>query len=262
MSSNNTNVPRRRWTREEIILAFELYCTLPASKINTSTAQIIGLSHAMNHSVGSVKAMMENFKSFDPSYTRDGKVGLGHGSRLAEEVAKEFIDNWDDLVVESERIKRKYDFELLSEPPAAEAMIMEGVDVERVVKVRCGQAFFRKSLLANYEGECCISGIAIEDLLKASHIKPWSKSNDMNEKANPQNGLLLNALLDSAFDKGYFTIDPEDYKVVLSRKIRDHADKCSISYFELYEGRPITLPKRFLPGKPFIEYHNDHVFMK
>jgi len=252
---------RRKWERDEIVLAFELYCTLPSSSYTIRNPQVIALSEATGHSAGSVKAMLENFKSFDPDYVKNGKTGLGHGSRMTGEVVSEFIGNWDDLVWETDNIKRAYRIKPLPEIIEGEMIIPEGHCVERIAKVRYGQTFFRNALLANYEGKCCITGLAMPKLLRASHIKPWRDSNDINEKTNPQNGLLLNTFFDSAFDKGYITIDL-DRRVVLSSEIRRYADERTRQYFETYEGKRITLPTRFLPGKQFIEYHNTSVFVE
>ena len=260
---NGARGTKRKWTRDETILAFELYCTLPSSNFTATNPRVIELSRATMHPVGSVKAMLENFKSFDPDYVKDGRVGLGHGSKLTEQVATAFIDNWDDLVWETKRIREGYGVKPLQEPEfyIGEFIIPEGRSIERVTKVRYGQTFFRNSLLANYEGKCCITGLAMPRLLRASHIKPWKDSNDINEKTNPQNGLLLNAFFDSAFDKGYITVS-QDHEVVLSSEIKKLADERTRSYFETYEGQKIREPTRFRPEKHFIEYHNEHVFIE
>ena len=247
-----------KWLREEVILVFEIYCTT-ANKNILNNPRVIELSEATGHSVGSIKALLENFKSFDPDYKKDDKRGLPHGSKLAGEVALEFFDNWDSLVVEAANIKKGYHIKPLPEPITAEIDIPVGYDAERIAKARCGQSFFRQTLLINYRGSCCITGLAVPDLLRASHIKPWGKSNDTDEKANPQNGLLLNSLFDLAFDKGYITIDG-DYRVVLSRELKNHACERTRSHFGGYEGRSIAKPIHFPPGKQFIEYHNEHIF--
>ena len=98
------------------------------------------------------------------------------------------------------------------------------------------------------------------DLLIASHIKPWSVSDEKTERTNPRNGLCLNALHDKAFDKGLITIDPS-YHIVFSKHLADvYMDEQTKEWFESYRGKEIILPDKFLPGKDFIEYHNDVVF--
>ena len=102
---NDTRCVKQSWTRDKIVLAFELYWTIPRSKIAMNNPQIMELSDIIGNPVGSVKAMLENFKSFDPSYTKDGKVGLPGGSKEAKRVATEYMNNWDGLVQETERIR-------------------------------------------------------------------------------------------------------------------------------------------------------------
>ena len=79
---------------------------------------------------------------------------------------------------------------------------------------------------------------------------------------NPSNGLCLNALHDRAFDKGWITVTT-DLLVMVSPKIKKMAsDKAASELLLKYDGVPIQEPKRFLPDKKFLEYHNDVVFIK
>lgn len=85
-------------------------------------------------------------------------------------------------------------------------------------------------------------------------------SNEKTERTNPHNGLCLNSLHDKAFDKGLFTID-KDYRIIISDKVRDaEMDSKTRAWFMGYEKHQIILPDKFLPGKEFIEYHNDVIF--
>ena len=65
---------------------------------------------------------------------------------------------------------------------------------------------------------------------------------------------------DKAFDRGLITID-KNYRIVNSRLIKDTAmDEKTREWFAFYNGKEIMLPDKFLPGKEFIEYHNDVIF--
>lgn len=48
-------------------------------------------------------------------------------------------------------------------------------------------------------GKCVVTGVSRPELLRASHIKPWSASNNV-ERLDPDNGLMLSAAYDAAFD--------------------------------------------------------------
>lgn len=84
---------------------------------------------------------------------------------------------------------------------------------EAIVKSRVGQGIFRDKLISRYSN-CMICGISNERLLRASHIKDWSKSND-DERLDSDNGLLLCAQHDALFDNGLVYFDQEG-KIVMS----------------------------------------------
>ena len=74
---------------------------------------------------------------------------------------------------------------------------------------RVGHAKFAKSVLANFENRCCVTGISERELLVASHIVPWSENTE--SRLDPANGLCLSAMVDRLFDRGFisFTDDLE-----------------------------------------------------
>ena len=60
--------------------------------------------------------------------------------------------------------------------------------------------------MINLHHKCLLCNIDIQELLIASHIKPWAQSND-NERLDVNNGLLLCPIHDKLFDLGYITFD-------------------------------------------------------
>lgn len=81
------------------------------------------------------------------------------------------------------------------------ALPPEGGETERALlgKARIGQGKFRQDLIARWGGRCALTGVDRLELLRASHIKPWSGSNN-EERLDPCNGFLLSAAYDAAFD--------------------------------------------------------------
>lgn len=73
---------------------------------------------------------------------------------------------------------------------------------DALVQARVGQGKFRNDVASLWgKGEvCALTGIAVPELLIASHIKPWRDSDDA-QRLDPCNGLLLAAHVDKAFDK-------------------------------------------------------------
>jgi hypothetical protein len=90
-----------------------------------------------------------------------------------------------------------------------------------VVAVRLRQALFRRRLDQHWKGMCAVTGLEVRDLLRASHIKRWSDSDDY-ERLDPFNGLLLSAAYDAAFDKGLVTFD-DDGRIIISTALSAEA---------------------------------------
>ena len=123
------------------------------------------------------------------------------------------------------------------------------------VKVRVNQDIFRKMVLANYGGKCCVTGLSVADVLRTSHISPWAE--DEKNRLNPENGLCLSATYDAAFDRHLISFD-EHYRLIVSKAIKDHyTDAAAKSYFLDLEGQAISLPAKFLPSQSLLEKHRE-----
>ncbi len=72
-----------------------------------------------------------------------------------------------------------------------DTMFDASVETEIVtsVKQRRHQNFFRRIVLRSHNNRCCVIGNPIPELLRASHIVPWSQFVD--ERLNPRNGLCV-----------------------------------------------------------------------
>ncbi len=91
-------------------------------------------------------------------------------------------------------------------------------EVERMVVQRVGQDVFRVGLLEYWQGRCAVTGLAVPQLLRASHIKPWADCPTDAERLDVFNGLLLAPQLDAAFDRGLVTF-ADDGRVIVSGKL-------------------------------------------
>lgn len=88
-------------------------------------------------------------------------------------------------------------------------------EAERVVVQRVGQNLFRAALLDYWQGCCCVSGLAVPELLRASHIKPWAACDSDDERLDVFNGLLLAPHIDALFDGGWISFS-DDGRVLTS----------------------------------------------
>lgn len=87
---------------------------------------------------------------------------------------------------------------------------------ENLVKSRRGQGIFKSNVYL-IENRCRVTGITIKQHLIASHIRPWSKSNDV-DKIDGFNGLLLAPHIDHLFDKGFISFE-DNGKLIISPKL-------------------------------------------
>jgi len=246
---------RRNWTREELILAINLYCKIPFGKIHQNNPEIIHFAKLIGRTPGSISFKLGNFGSFDPSLKERGVGGLPNASKLDKEVWDEFYNNWEERTFESERLRAQFEKKSLEQLiDLGDIEIKEGKEKERLVKMRVNQSFFRSMILASYDFTCCLTGIKNTDLLVASHIVPWSV--DEKNRLNPRNGLCLNALHDKAFDKYLITITP-NLKLKVSKKLKDEPkNKTMVENFIQLDGHEIKLPKKFLPDEELLLQHN------
>lgn len=85
------------------------------------------------------------------------------------------------------------------------AQLPTTTEAERLVVQRVGQSLFRQALLDYWHGQCAVTGLAVPELLRASHIKPWAKCASDNERLDVFNGLLLAPHIDALFDGGWIS---------------------------------------------------------
>ncbi len=252
---------RENWTREQTIIALNLYCKIPFNRVSSNHPDIIRIAKIIGRTPNSVKMKIGNFGSFDPELKKRGIVGLGNTSKLDELVWNEFNNDWDNLAYESELLISKFTnqpIEKVSEINIADIPL--GKEREAIIKQRVNQSFFRSTILSSYNLKCCVTGLSISDFLVASHIVPWAK--DEKNRLNPHNGLCLNSIHDKAFDRGFITVTT-NYKIKLSKFFNEFKKDNAVSeLFLKYENQSIILPDKFLPSKEFLEYHHQNIFKK
>jgi len=244
------------WARDELILAFELYCRIPFRKTKATNPRVVELAGRLRRSPAAVARKLGNFGAFDPELRRRNVSGLAHGSQLDREVWDAFHHDWNALVLEAHRLKH----ELASPTQGLATPVMPTGPSERValVKQRIHQAFFRDAVLSNYENRCCVTGINVPECLIASHILPWSR--DDRFRTDPTNGLCLSATFDRLFDAGLITVSAE-LAVRVSTKVLASGNAQVSRLISSYDGRPILTPHRFLPSLAHLEWHQSNVFV-
>ena len=140
---------------------------------------------------------------------------------------------FDDLLSDIEKIE-------------ADPSIPDVTTKQALINARIGQGRFRADLMKRWGDACAVTGIEQSQLLRASHIKKWSESNN-KERLDPSNGLLLSANIDALFDRNLISFT-SDGQMVVSDLVSEHTRKLL--------GLPMNLrlPLNYFE-KAFLDHH-------
>ena len=247
------------WTEDQITIVLYEYCRNPFGQFSGTKPFVKELGKLLDRTPGAIVRKVGNLASFDPQMKMRGVEGLSHTSKYDEVVWNKYFGHWDQLAYDAEMLiaklkgvefEQSLDIDLNNLPVGGERI--------QEVKRRINQVFFRDTILASYEGKCCITGISNDKLLEASHIVGWTK--DEANRTNPQNGLCLNVLFHRAYDENLIGISP-DYKVFVSEEFlgKKYREENGITkeYVMSFNNRELILPKRFLPDRDLLAIHFD-----
>jgi putative restriction endonuclease len=95
---------RNLWTKEELILAFNLYLKIPFAKIGSRHKDIIHLANLIGRTPNSIALRLVNFASVDPVLKARGIKGMDGGTKIVQPIWDEFFNNQEELVLLSEQI--------------------------------------------------------------------------------------------------------------------------------------------------------------
>ena len=172
---------------------------------------------------------------------RDGSLGI------APSAWRSFIENGLSAI---DPLHNATDEEIVDEiEEEIDNADLDGKTKEALVKIRINQGIFRKRLLKRYD-HCCLCKVSNEELLTASHIKPWAVC-EASEKLDVDNGLLLCPGHDAVFDRGFISFD-DDGKIIISENL-SQVDRVFINV------RPDMKIALTEGNKRYLQYHRDHV---
>lgn len=123
-----------------------------------------------------------------------------------------------------------------------------------LVDARIGQGLFRQRLEDIEKRGCRVTGITDAQFLRASHIRPWCKSNN-RQRIDGNNGLLLAPHIDHLFDRGFISFK-DNGDLMVSRL-------CSEA---VLTALGLRAPLNVGPFSPeqcvYLQYHREHCFKK
>ncbi|QTE21862.1 HNH endonuclease [Polaribacter cellanae] len=119
-----------------------------------------------------------------------------------------------------------------------------------LVKIRLGQSNYRKELIEYWE-KSCVTKIEMQEILIASHIKPFSECNE-TEKYDLYNGLLLTPNYDKLFDKFLISFDQNGEILISTLLTKTDLEKLGISRKDKLNSEKLS-PNHYI----YLKYHND-----
>lgn len=250
MAKNN------RWTEQQLLVAFTLYCRIPFGLFHQRNPEIIRYAKLIGRTPSALAMKLSNIASLDPAFIESGRKGLKGASQADQKMWDSMQQDWEGFALRSQAALNELGTADIEPEQSSSSTNFSAEDAVVRRKQRIGQNLFRQAVLSAYDHRCCISGLAVPELLVASHIVPWSQ--DAKNRLNPRNGLALSALHDKAFDLGYLTLD-EDYRVVISPLLDNNEDSFLQESLWRYDGCQIYLPSKFSPQPDFLEFHRKNI---
>ena len=150
-------------------------------------------------------------------------------------------------------IEDPVDEAFVSVPPLQDApKFLDGDPVKiQEVEARRGQGIFKHNLRL-IESQCRLTGVKNLRHLRASHIKPWSKSTD-SEKVDGANGLLLSPHVDHLFDRGFISF--KNNGEILRSPVLDPVVMVQWSLDKVESAGSFNSEQ-----SDYLEYHRDSIF--
>lgn len=239
------------WTREETIVAFNVYCKIPFKSSSKTHPMIIKYAKLLGRSSSALNMKIGNIGRLDPDLKEQGITGLIHGAKMEEVVWNEFYGNPELLAFESEKIIAQISNQSIEDSTAIPIDdLPQGIERTAIIRQRVNQSFFRSAVMSAYNFKCCISGVNTPKLVEACHIVNWSE--DPNNRTNPKNGLCMNSFFHKAYDKYLLAISPDLLIIVSEELFQSATEESFFNYLKEINGRKILTPDRFFPQKELL----------
>ena len=155
----------KNWTRDQLLVAFNLYCQIPFGKIHSRNPLLIKYSGLIGRTPSALSMKLANIASLDLEITSTGRKGLQGASVADKAMWDEMQSDWENFAIKSE--KAIADVEIENEQQEDKDISQQVNDQEQIdyigntkmvtTKARVGQAFFRKAVLSAYDYKCCIT---------------------------------------------------------------------------------------------------------
>lgn len=225
--------------RDGVWLAFASSQTPMRLWLSAADDAVCLAAFSMAHVVSGLDAFGQPLVTSMPLGAAGGRVVVG-------------FPDLHQLVRTAFRLSRTLPDALLDRFTRETAGLSRATEVERLTVQRIGQDIFRKGLLEYWDGRCAVTGLAVPELLRASHIKPWAACESDAERLDVFNGLLLSPNFDALFDGGLITLSREGLVTVSARLTTGDASIL---------GLPVQSTVKLSAGhERYLRYHRTNVY--
>lgn len=172
-----------------------------------------------------------------------GLIGISENSLLSQ---AHFLTYSEDEKKEQE--------EIIIEKEVKANQDIDDTEKNAVIKARRGQGLFR-SRLSEIEPQCRITQVSNPNHLIASHIKPWAKCENNEERLDGNNGLMLAPQIDHLFDRGYISFADNGDLLVSAYADLNSLQKMGIEIDSLVNVGPFNAQQSL-----YLSYHRTEIF--
>lgn len=214
-NSSNSDVIQKykiKWTELDELASLKVYLDNPNNSYKVFWNNFLQLNPKSKVAYRSFVMKIQNWKYWDADYTET--KGLKGRDKLGD-ILNQYKNNIELLNTTINKITTKnyISTELVTDLKAISDQNISETQKLLLQYARLGQGKFRDDLFIKYNGKCVLSNINKDEFLIASHILPWSQSNN-KQRLDPNNGLLLNKFIDALFDKFLISFDEKGFLVI------------------------------------------------
>ena len=242
---------RDPWSDDEMILALAMYL----DPQGTRKGDIRIFMEITGRTEGSINYRWGNYAACDKEYLKSGRKGFPHGGPKVERIWKMFQDDPVEMFTLASNILENngYYREMTFLEDQYDPIVVNGGGVIRQVRQRIGQDSLRRTLLVEAGSRCSVTGIKERQILRCSHIVPWSQCATDEQKTSLDNVLCLNTFHDSLFDRHLMTVDEDrciHYAPVLKENMNHEI------YRTMCDGFTTLHVRKIAPNPEYLQIHN------
>jgi hypothetical protein len=126
---------RSGWQREQLLVAFHLYCRMPFGKMHRSNPDIIRYAALIGRTPSALAMKLTNIASLDPAITSTGRKGLEGASSADRAMWEEMQADWDKFAVATQQTINQIEGQPLVAPDDEEILVDDALSYEGAEKL-------------------------------------------------------------------------------------------------------------------------------